>query len=727
MIFLALSFQYLPLGLIDNTLLKDFETNTINLDQSKYYIHFHKTKNPFFAQKTRDVIMEYFPKINNYFQYFPKEVHFVIVPDIKVFNGFATPMPQNLIFLYPYPPNTGDLYMGGSKDWVTQLIVHEYTHIMTLSGAKNIFNIFGTIGNIFNVLTPGWFIEGIATWAESYFFQEGRLNDPNVQKQFSEILSNMTYADIHKVDFWNTYPYGNFKYLFGGFFLRFLEEKYPGVNSCLYKEFKQTIILKIDKSFQKCIQKDLPTELFYFVEGFQKKSEKSPYHLIDFSAGVIEVENKIYYAYNDETSLYKKTTPTHKIREEDLKTQEIVEYVFNHRVDGIQKYNDDVVVKLFQDNYNPYVFKNYSLKHKTFLNKEAYINNEGFNYENERFGNENAFFLPLARDINAKSLVTTELRGNKYKGFSHLKFNFWYLESLTNTNYVSFIAKTILKDPLEKYNHSFALGPVFSRNNNKHGFYFENINIIKLPFLNIKNSIEHKPIYEGSLLYDQHVTLGVFRGNFMHTYGSDFLLSFRSFDLKYKFIRLFYSYDFVSRKIYSLFDAFAVTGNFYQSLDFESRAINLTMSSKFSKGIFSFLLKNTSFYSFTKNEKNLVDTASFYSITDFNTSFKENIQQGYFLNQISFSTKVLLWEINTGTTYKGFFIKTLNYKQSVEHTYVYNSKESTSVITGESGLILDVEVYGYGTGLDLSIQYSLYPSIKKLNDLNLKLILGLKF
>lgn len=727
MIFLVLSFQYLPLGLIDNNLLKDFETNTIILDQSKYYIHFHKTKNPFFAQKTHDVIREYFSKINHYFNYYPKEVHFVIVPDIKVFNGFATPIPHNLVFLYPYPPNVGDLYMGGSNDWITQLVVHEYTHIMTLSGAKNIFNVFGTISNAFNLMTPGWLIEGIATWAESYFFQEGRLNDPFVQKQFSEILSNMNYSDIHRVDFWNTYPYGNFKYLFGGFFFRFLEKKYPGVNSCLYREFKKTIILKIDKSFQTCIQKDLPTELFYFVESFPKKSEKSPYHFVDFSAGVIQVENKLYYAYNNETSLYKKTTPTHKIREEDLQTKEITEYVFNYKVDGLQKYNDDVVVKLFKDHYNPYVFKNYSLKHKTFLDKESYINNEGFNYENERFGNENLFFLPLTKDVNFKPLVSSELGGNKYKGFSHLKFNFWYLELLVDTNYVATIASTLFKDPLEKYNHSLRLGPVFSRNDNKHGFYFENINIIKFPFFNITNSIEHKPIYDGSLVYDQHIALGASRSNFMHTYGSDFLLSFRSFDLKYKFIRLFYGYKFSSRKIYSFFDSFSVDGKFYQSLDSNLRAASVVMISRFSKGIFSFLLKNTSFYSFTQNEKNLVDTASFYNISDFNTNFKKHIQQGYFLNQTYLSVKVLLLEINTGTTYKGFFVKTLNYKQSFEHTYIYNSKINTSLIMGESGLTLDTEIYGYGTGLDLSINYSLYPSVERLSDIALKLVLGLKF
>jgi hypothetical protein len=727
MIFFLLSFQYLPFGIIDNSLLKDFETDTIVLNQSTYYIHFHKTKNPFFAQKAHNVITEYFPKINNYFNYEPKEVHFVIVPGIKVFNGFATPIPQNLVFLYSYPPNIGDLYMGGSKDWITQLIVHEYAHIMTLSGAKNIFNIFGTLSNTFNLLTPGWFIEGIATWAESYFFEEGRLNDPFVQKQFAEILSNVSYSDIHKVDFWNTYPYGNFKYLFGGFFLRFLENRYPGANSCLYKEFKKTIISKIDKSFQKCLQKDLSTELFYFVEGFPKKTEKSIYHTIDFSAGIVQVENKRYYAYNDEKSLYKKTTPTHKVREENLETQEITEYVFNYRVDGLQRYNNDIIVKLFKDPYSPFVFKNYSLKQKTFLDKESFINNEGFNYENERFQNENLFFLPLVKDEKAKALVDTELQGKKYKGFSHLRFNFWYVDFLLKEKYFSGIARTMLKDPLEKYNHSLALGPVFSRTDDGHGFYFESNNIIKTPYFNIMNTIDHKPVFNSSLIYDQHISLGLFRSNFKHTYGADFLLSFRAFHLEDKFFQLFYNYNFSSRKIYSFFDGFSLKANYYQSFDFASKAMSFSVKSVFSKGIFSFLLKNLSFYSFTKDEKNLVDTDSFYNINEFNTNFMENIQKASFFNQLSFQINVLLLEINTGTTYKGFFLKTLKFKQSFEHTYAYKSEKNSSFILGESGFIIDSELYGYNIGVEISCDYLLYPTVEKLTNPTIKLLLALSF
>ncbi len=91
-------------------------------------------------------------------------------------NGFTTVIPYNLVILRVVPPSS-ESALANYDEWLRELFVHEYTHVLHLSDtrypAKLLKNIFGKIVAP-NGLTPGWVMEGLATYFESSETSGGR-------------------------------------------------------------------------------------------------------------------------------------------------------------------------------------------------------------------------------------------------------------------------------------------------------------------------------------------------------------------------------------------------------------------------------------------------------------------------------------------------------------------------------------------------------------------------
>lgn len=94
-------------------------------------------------------------------------------------NGFASAANYDRLTLLASPPEA-DAELGNYDDWLHLLITHELTHILHLdnvSGVPGVFNdVFGKV-LLPNQATPNWFIEGLATWAESAYTPAGRVGD----------------------------------------------------------------------------------------------------------------------------------------------------------------------------------------------------------------------------------------------------------------------------------------------------------------------------------------------------------------------------------------------------------------------------------------------------------------------------------------------------------------------------------------------------------------------
>ena len=103
--------------------------------------------------------------------------HILLVDVDDSANGYATPIPRNTIELLAVPPDSRS-ELNQFQDWVWQLVVHEYTHVLhldTIAGPSRVLNaIFGKQLSP-NDAWPHWFLEGLAVYDESALSRGGRL------------------------------------------------------------------------------------------------------------------------------------------------------------------------------------------------------------------------------------------------------------------------------------------------------------------------------------------------------------------------------------------------------------------------------------------------------------------------------------------------------------------------------------------------------------------------
>ncbi len=145
----------------------------------------------------------------------------VIINDkTDVTNGYATPIPYPHIMAYPVLSGPSES-LSESGDWALELLVHEYTHILTFEPAtgfiKYLQAVFGTIITP-NSLLPRWWKEGLAVHIESKISRGGRLRalyQDAMIRSFSEArtLKNFNLDEVNEV--LPTWPEGQRPYLFG--------------------------------------------------------------------------------------------------------------------------------------------------------------------------------------------------------------------------------------------------------------------------------------------------------------------------------------------------------------------------------------------------------------------------------------------------------------------------------------------------------------------------------
>ncbi len=108
----------------------------------------------------------------------PTLTHVVLADQAEAANGWATPLPRDIVFLHAAVPSGVEL-IGNTDDWLRLVFTHEYTHIVHLdrsgSWARIVRGIFGRTPVAFpNLWLPQWQIEGLATWEESALSEAGR-------------------------------------------------------------------------------------------------------------------------------------------------------------------------------------------------------------------------------------------------------------------------------------------------------------------------------------------------------------------------------------------------------------------------------------------------------------------------------------------------------------------------------------------------------------------------
>lgn len=156
-----------------------------------------------------------------YFSHFPKKTVVVLNDNTDLTNGYATSIPYPLIMLFPVHP-TAHESISEYGDWEWELLVHEYTHILSFETRRGIPKVlhyaFGSIITP-NQILPRWFLEGIAVDFETRFSAHGRLRS-QIQDAWLRVIfknnlaSNLNFAEINEGSI-PSFPYGSRPYLYG--------------------------------------------------------------------------------------------------------------------------------------------------------------------------------------------------------------------------------------------------------------------------------------------------------------------------------------------------------------------------------------------------------------------------------------------------------------------------------------------------------------------------------
>src|SRR5262245_26048229 len=161
----------------------------------------------------------------------PRRTHVILADQSELANGWATPLPYNLIFVTAAAPPGSD-FIGRTDDWLRLVFTHEFTHIVHLDrseGWARIFRaVFGRTAVAFpNTWLPVWQIEGLAAWEESAITGEGRLHAGDFRAIERESLRAGRVVRLDRVNGGLTdWPAGLAPYAYGLGFHDYLSQRF---------------------------------------------------------------------------------------------------------------------------------------------------------------------------------------------------------------------------------------------------------------------------------------------------------------------------------------------------------------------------------------------------------------------------------------------------------------------------------------------------------------------
>jgi Tol biopolymer transport system component len=158
-------------------------------------------------------------------------VHVILVDQHDVSNGWANPVPYNVIEISAAAPS-GESSIGNTDDWLRLVLSHEYTHIVHLDKARGWIGglrwVFGHSPLLYpNLFLPLSQIEGIATYNESVLTGEGRIPAGDFRNIIERAAADRRFEPIDRtngglVD----WPGGAAHYAYGAYFDKYLADRF---------------------------------------------------------------------------------------------------------------------------------------------------------------------------------------------------------------------------------------------------------------------------------------------------------------------------------------------------------------------------------------------------------------------------------------------------------------------------------------------------------------------
>ena len=222
----------------------------------RFRIHYHSGLERT-AQRVANLAEAIHRRVVPHLGWEPSEVvHILLTDNTDAANGSATAIPYNAIRMFVSAPDDMSP-LGDYDDWLTELLTHEYTHVLhvdNISGIPAIANV--VLGKTYapNQAQPRWILEGIAVAMESEHTGGGRLRSTQFDMMLrADVLeNNLARLDqiSHPARRW---PSGNLWYLYGGEFIGWIVDVYgPSTYAAVATDYgKNPIAWGINRSIRR--------------------------------------------------------------------------------------------------------------------------------------------------------------------------------------------------------------------------------------------------------------------------------------------------------------------------------------------------------------------------------------------------------------------------------------------------------------------------------------------
>ncbi len=197
-----------------------------------------------YAQKVANKAENVHATLVGFLKWLPYGHTNIIVADhTDIVNDYATPLPKRTIIIYP-AQNVGDRNNFG--DWLYEVLVHEYTHVLQMdmqSGIPAGFNsIFGRVflPNIFQPLNQ---IEGLAVYSETRYSDFGRNSSALTEGMLRSAVAESCWVPLDRAGVASPHWPRDASYIYGGKFYEYLANNYGQKKLALYQRKHSNLVI----------------------------------------------------------------------------------------------------------------------------------------------------------------------------------------------------------------------------------------------------------------------------------------------------------------------------------------------------------------------------------------------------------------------------------------------------------------------------------------------------
>lgn len=157
-----------------------------------------------------------------------RRVEMVLVDNTDSANGYAMTVPVNTIVIFVTAPTEGST-LSTYDHWPETIGTHELTHILHIDTVEGLPGfVRAVLGRVVSVnrVSPGWVVEGFATFQETRLTTTGRGRSTYVHMVKRMSVLEDAFPPLGNLDgFQSDPPGGNLRYLFGQDFIQYIADR----------------------------------------------------------------------------------------------------------------------------------------------------------------------------------------------------------------------------------------------------------------------------------------------------------------------------------------------------------------------------------------------------------------------------------------------------------------------------------------------------------------------